>query len=157
MRCRGAPGCRRKWVGLELSTLVVSPNGRTERPGMKRSQKQLARQLLFHLTNIRLHLRAVCIFCAPNISVEKPAMDTSKNSLRVLLIGAGGREHALVWKLSQAPFGRARLRLFPEMEPRHMEMGFQTLPSMVRLVRTTIRPSSSSARQLTIGLVVVGA
>lgn len=30
-------------------------------------------------------------------------MADSEESLRVLLIGKGGREHALAWKLSQSP------------------------------------------------------
>ena len=69
--------------------------------------------------------------------------------MRVLLVGSGGREHALAWKLAQSP-------LLSEL---HVAPGTPASPpsgSAIPCGRTTPRRCSGSRAHWTIELVVVG-
>jgi len=43
------------------------------------------------------------VLLSPLSLESQPRFSCSKQKLRILLIGAGGREHALAWKLTQSP------------------------------------------------------
>ncbi|MEE9264195.1 MAG: phosphoribosylamine--glycine ligase, partial [Vicinamibacteria bacterium] len=69
--------------------------------------------------------------------------------MRVLVVGSGGREHALVWKLKQSP-------LLTEIYCAPGNPGIATLADCVDIDPSDIVELADFAEKLSIGLTVVG-
>ncbi|EHK22972.1 uncharacterized protein TRIVIDRAFT_28405 [Trichoderma virens Gv29-8] len=82
-------------------------------------------------------------------------MDRNINKLRVLLIGSGGREHALAWKLSQAP-SVEHVFVFPGNGGTVQIENISNVASEEEIAEGDYSALVALAQKLDIGLVVVG-
>src|SRR5207302_3825886 len=85
----------------------------------------------------------------PNLLAAGTAASTVNRSMRILVIGSGGREHALVWKLKQSP-GVDRMFCAPG------NAGTAQLAENVAISTTDLSALARFARENRVDLTVIG-
>ena len=109
----------------EVAEVTMRPENTIELPARMRAKMQKLLDVLEDLDDVQDVFHNAAIECrrATLHRLACQQLVTARSAMKVLVIGGGGREHALAWKLAQSPKLQASTSPRAMAAPRSMAPG----------------------------------